>query len=155
MTVTDSTQPVSISKEPVAGDKLTPEDETLVKNKVRVNGEELQANEDVTVGVIANEDGKFVVPVTVTRDGKSETIKVEVTKKSDTTSDQGNQEGSGSQGDQTGQGGTGSQNDQNGQGDSNSNSTNKTELEKAKAQAKSDLAQAAAKKKQKSMQMIN
>ncbi|CIY72231.1 putative surface anchored protein (pseudogene) [Streptococcus pneumoniae] len=171
LTVTDSTQPVSISKEPVAGDKLTPEDETLVKNKVRVNGEELQANEDVTVGVIANEDGKFVVPVTVTRDGKSETIKVEVTKKSDTTSDQGNQEGSGSQGDQTGQGGidsqgdqtgqggtgsqgdqagqggTGSQNDQNGQGDSNSNSTNKTELEKAKAQAKSDLAQAAAKEK--------
>jgi len=159
LTVTDSTQPVSISKEPVAGDKLTPEDETLVKNKVRVNGEELQANEDVTVGVIANEDGKFVVPVTVTRDGKSETIKVEVTKKSDTTSDQGNQEGSGSQGDQTGQGGTGSQgdqagqggtgsqNDQNGQGDSNSNSTNKTELDKAKAQAKSDLAQAAAKEK--------
>ena len=147
LTVTDSTQPVSISKEPVAGDKLTPEDETLVKNKVRVNGEELQANEDVTVGVIANEDGKFVVPVTVTRDGKSETIKVEVTKKSDTTSDQGNQEGSGSQGDQAGQGGTGSQNDQNGQGDSNSNSTNKTELEKAKAQAKSDLAQAAAKEK--------
>lgn len=91
LTVTDSTQPVSISKEPVAGDKLTPEDETLVKNKVRVNGEELQANEDVTVGVIANEDGKFVVPVTVTRDGKSETIKVEVTKKSDTTSDQGEQ----------------------------------------------------------------
>lgn len=91
LTVTDSTQPVSISKEPVAGDKLTPEDETLVKNKVRVNGEELQANEDVTVGVIANEGGKFVVPVTVTRDGKSETIKVEVTKKSDTTSDQGEQ----------------------------------------------------------------
>ena len=159
LTVTDSTQPVSISKEPVAGDKLTPEDETLVKNKVRVNGEELQANEDVTVGVIANEDGKFVVPVTVTRDGKSETIKVEVTKKSDTTSDQGNQEGSGSQGDQTGQGGTGSQgdqagqggtgsqNDQNGQGDSNSNSTNKTELDKAKEKAKSDLAQAAAKEK--------
>ena len=91
LTVTDSTQPVPISKEPVAGDKLTPEDETLVKNKVRVNGEELQANEDVTVGVIANEGGKFVVPVTVTRDGKSETIKVEVTKKSDTTSDQGEQ----------------------------------------------------------------
>nr|WP_188114770.1 DUF1542 domain-containing protein [Streptococcus sp. k-628] len=91
LTVTDSTQPVSISKEPVAGDKLTPEDETLVKNKVRVNGEELQANEDVTVGVIANEDGKFVVPVTVTRDGKSETVKVEVIKKSDTTSDQGEQ----------------------------------------------------------------
>ncbi|WP_456114201.1 DUF1542 domain-containing protein [Streptococcus sp.] len=171
LTVTDSTQPVSISKEPVAGDKLTPEDETLVKNKVRVNGEELQANEDVTVGVIANEGGKFVVPVTVTRDGKSEIINVEVTKKSDTTSDQGNQEGSGSQGDQTGQGGTGSQgdqagqggtgsqgdqagqggtgsqNDQNGQGDSNSNSTNKTELEKAKEKAKSDLAQAAAKEK--------
>ena len=91
LTVTDSTQPVSISKEPVAGDKLTPEDETLVKNKVRVNGEELQANEDVTVGIIANEDGKFVVPVTVTRDGKSETINVEVIKKSDTTSDQGEQ----------------------------------------------------------------
>lgn len=159
LTITDSNQPVSISKEPVAGEKLTPEDETLVKNKVRVNGEELQANEDVTVGVIANEDGKFVVPVTVTRDGKSETIKVEVTKKSDTTSDQGNQEGSGSQGDQTGQGGTGSQgdqagqggtgsqNDQNGQGDSNSTPTNKTELEKAKEKAKSDLAQAAAKEK--------
>ena len=91
LTVTDSTQPVPISKEPVAGDKLTPEDETLVKNKVRVNGEELQANEDVTVGVIANEGGKFVVPVTVTRDGKSETVNVEVTKKSDTTSDQGEQ----------------------------------------------------------------
>ncbi|WP_369076759.1 DUF1542 domain-containing protein [Streptococcus pseudopneumoniae] len=91
LTVTDSTQPVLISKEPVAGDKLTPEDETLVKNKVRVNGEELQANEDVTVGVIANEGGKFVVPVTVTRDGKSETVKVEVIKKSDTTSDQGEQ----------------------------------------------------------------
>ena len=159
LTVTDSTQPVSISKEPVAGDKLTPEDETLVKNKVRVNGEELQANEDVTVGVIANEDGKFVVPVTVTRDGKSETVKVEVIKKSDTTSDQGNQGGSGSQGDQTGQGGSGSQGDQtgqggsgsqgdqNGQGDSNSTPTNKTELDKAKAQAKSDLAQAAAKEK--------
>ena len=91
LTITDSNQPVSISKEPVAGEKLTPEDETLVKNKVRVNGEELQANEDVTVGVIANEDGKFVVPVTVTRDGKSETVKVEVIKKSDTTSDQGEQ----------------------------------------------------------------
>ena len=91
LTVTDSAQPVSISKEPVAGDKLTPEDETLVKNKVRVNGEELQANEDVKVGVIANEGGKFVVPVTVTRDGKSETVKVEVVKKSDTTSDQGEQ----------------------------------------------------------------
>ena len=168
LTVTDSAQPVSISKEPVAGDKLTPEDETLVKNKVRVNGEELQANEDVTVGVIANEGGKFVVPVTVTRDGVAKTIDVEVTKQADSTDSsgsqgnqdgqggsgsqgnqngQGGQGGSGSQGNQDGQGGTGSQNDQNGQGDSNSTPTNKTELEKAKEKAKSDLAQAAAKEK--------
>ena len=166
LTVTDSAQPVSISKEPVAGDKLTPEDETLVKNKVRVNGEELQANEDVTVGVIANEGGKFVVPVTVTRDGVAKTIDVEVTKQADSTDSsgsQGNQDGqggSGSQGNQNGQGGqggSGSQDKPNGQGGNTDSNTegptspdlpaDQSDLDKAKAQAKSDLAQAAAKEK--------
>ena len=156
----DSTKPVEITGTPTAGTALTPADQNTVKENLTVDGAPLKDSDTVVIGnVETTADGSTVVPVTVTRDGKSETIKVEVTKKSDTTSDQGNQEGSGSQGDQTGQGGTGSQgdqagqggtgsqNDQNGQGDSNSTPTNKTELEKAKEKAKSDLAQAAAKEK--------
>ena len=146
--VKDSTKPVEITETPTTGTALTPADQNTVKENLTVDGAPLKDSDTVVIGnVETTANGSTVVPVTVTRDGKSETIKVEVTKKSDTTSDQGNQEGSGSQGDQAGQGGTGSQNDQNGQGDSNSNSTNKTELDKAKAQAKSDLAQAAAKEK--------
>ena len=158
--VKDSTKPVEITGTPTAGTALTPADQNTVKENLTVDGAPLKDSDTVVIGnVETTADGSTVVPVTVTRDGKSETIKVEVTKKSDTTSDQGNQEGSGSQGDQTGQGGTGSQgdqagqggtgsqNDQNGQGDSNSTPTNKTELEKAKEKAKSDLAQAAAKEK--------
>ncbi|CJD52001.1 putative surface anchored protein (pseudogene) [Streptococcus pneumoniae] len=205
--VKDPAKPIEIPNTPIVGQDLKDEDKEKVKENLLVNSESLKEGDKVEFGKVTQDQDKTVVSVTVTRDGKSETIKVEVTKKSDTTSDQGNQEGSGSQGDQTGQGGTdsqgdqagqggtgsqgdqagqggtgsqgdqtgqggtgsqgdqagqggtgsqgdqagqggtGSQNDQNGQGDSNSNSTNKTELEKAKAQAKSDLAQAAAKEK--------
>ena len=198
--------PAKISKAPAVGEELTSkEDQDAVKSKVKItkdgtDGEVLDTDE-VTYGKITTEDGKFYVPVKVKRDGKSETINVEVVKKSDTTGgqggagsqgdqngqggtgsqgdqngqggtgsqgdqngqggtgsqgDQNGQGGTGSQGDQNGQGGTGSQDDQNGQGgagsqdDQNGQSTptNKTELEKAKEKAKSDLAQAAAKEKE-------
>ena len=112
--------PAKISKVPAVGDKLTSkEDQDAVKSKVKVTKDETEGevlDDEVTYGAITSKDDKFYVPVTVTRDGKGETINVEVVKKSDSTGGQGNQEGSGSQGDQNGQGESGSQNDQTGQG---------------------------------------
>ena len=112
--------PAKISKVPAVGEELTSkEDQDAVKSKVKVTKDETEGevlDDEVTYGAIISKDDKFYVPVTVTRDGKSETINVEVVKKSDSTGGQGNQEGSGSQGDQNGQGESGSQNDQTGQG---------------------------------------
>ena len=119
--VKDSTKPVEITGTPTAGTALTPADQNTVKENLTVDGAPLKDSDTVVIGnVETTDDGRTVVPVTVTRDGKSETINVEVVKKSNTTG---------------------------GKGDSNSTPTNKTELDKAKAQAKSDLAQAAAKEK--------
>ena len=119
--VKDSTKPVEITGTPTAGTALTPADQNTVKENLTVDGAPLKDSDTVVIGnVETTADGRTVVPVTVTRDGKSETINVEVVKKSNTTG---------------------------GKGDSNSTPTNKTELDKAKAQAKSDLAQAAAKEK--------
>ena len=119
--VKDSTKPVEITGTPTAGTALTPADQNTVKENLTVDGAPLKDSDTVVIGKVeTTDDGSTVVPVTVTRDGKSETINVEVVKKSNTTG---------------------------GKGDSNSTPTNKTELDKAKAQAKSDLAQAAAKEK--------
>ena len=151
LAVKDTTKPVEISKSPVAGESLTAEDQAKVKEKVTANGEALKDTDTVAYGNITEKDGKKVVPVTVTRDGVAKTIDVEVTKQAEST------DSSGSQGNQDGQGGSGSQGNQNGQGGNTDSNTegptspdlpaDQSGLDKAKAQAKSDLAQAAAKEK--------
>ena len=148
--------PAEISKASIDANTLqTDEDKNAVKAKLTVDNESVRETDKVEYGNITEKGDKKYVSVTVTRDGVSKTIDVEVVKKSDTTSGQGNQSGSGSQGDQNGQGGSGSQGDQNGQGGSgsqggqngqgasDSNPTNKTELEKAKEKAKAELEKAA------------
>ena len=81
LAVKDATKPVEISKAPVAGENLTEVDQAKVKEKVTANGEELKGTDTVTYGPIEDKNGKKVVPVTVTRDGVTKTIDVEVTKK--------------------------------------------------------------------------
>ena len=83
LAVKEETKPAEISKVPVAGERLTAEDEAKVKEKVTVNGEALKDTDKVTYGAIEEKDGKKVVPVTVTRDGVEKTIDVPVVKKAE------------------------------------------------------------------------
>ena len=83
LAVKDSGKPVEISKVPVVGENLTEADQAKVKEKVTANGESLKGTDTVAYGKITEKDGKKVVTVTVTRDGVTKTIDVEVTKKAE------------------------------------------------------------------------
>ncbi len=72
-----------ISVEPKVGAELSEADKGTVKAKVTANGKALDNTYTVEYGTIADKNGKKVVPVTVTRDGVSKTMYVEVTKKAE------------------------------------------------------------------------
>ena len=125
-----------ISKDSMDANTLqTDDDKNAVKAKLTVDNAPVKDTDKVEYGTITEQDGNKVVPVTVTRDGKSKTINVPVVKKSDTTGGQdgtGNNNGNGGTGNNNGNGGTGNNNGNGGTGNNNGNGSNQN------AQANSD-----------------
>lgn len=74
--VKDPAKPIEIPNTPTVGEDLKDEDKEKIKENLLVNGESLKAGDRVEFGKVAQDQGKTIVSVTVTRDGNSETIKV-------------------------------------------------------------------------------